>query len=292
MTSEGNAWGPLMAASTMASPAHPRRLHRPAAPGRPILHEIGYPLMLNQLNRHLPVKGTYNVRDLGGYAAGTGETRWRRILRADGLHRLDDAGMEALVAEGVTTVIDLRHADELATHPNPFSANPAVHYHNVSLFDRLAPVSRNRPGSAAGPLHAGAGQPAAGDRPGADDHRRGARRHGAVPLHRRQGPHRHRFGAAARRRRCRSGADRRRLCPHRPDDRADDRGGSSPTLLARPAPMWRRSARCWPRTRQRWPPPLLISKRPTDRQPATSSASGSPPALIARLHDRLVGEVA
>lgn len=96
--------------------------------------------MLNQLNRHLPVKGTYNVRDLGGYAARDGETRWRRILRADGLHRLDEAGMEALVAEGVTTVIDLRHADELATQPNPFSANPAVHYHNVSLFDRLAPV--------------------------------------------------------------------------------------------------------------------------------------------------------
>jgi protein-tyrosine phosphatase len=97
--------------------------------------------MHSQLNRHLPVKGTYNVRDLGGYAAQNGETRWRRMLRADGLHRLDATGMDTLVAEGVTTVIDLRHADELAAQPNPFGGNPAVRYHNVSLFDQLAPTT-------------------------------------------------------------------------------------------------------------------------------------------------------
>lgn len=95
-----------------------------------------------QLNRHLPVKGTFNVRDLGGYATPDGETRWRRILRADGLHRLDAAGMDALVTEGVTTVIDLRHPGELETQPNPFSVHSAVRYHNVSLFDALAPQPR------------------------------------------------------------------------------------------------------------------------------------------------------
>jgi len=94
---------------------------------------------MHQFTRHLPIAGTYNVRDLGGYAIGAGTTQWRRILRADGLHRLDPAGMDALVAAGVTTVIDLRHADELASQPNPFHANAAVSYHNVSLFDRLAP---------------------------------------------------------------------------------------------------------------------------------------------------------
>lgn len=100
---------------------------------------------MHQFNRHLPVAGTYNIRDLGGYAAGAGETRWRRVLRADGLHRLDVEGMATLVAEGVTTVIDLRQAHELAAQPDPFSANPAVHYHNVSLFEQLAPT----PGSGA-----------------------------------------------------------------------------------------------------------------------------------------------
>ncbi|ODT74110.1 tyrosine-protein phosphatase [Devosia salina] len=92
--------------------------------------------------RHLPVKGTFNVRDLGGYGTPAGETRWRRILRADGLHRLDAEGMDALVEAGVATVIDLRHPGELATQPNPFHANPAVRYHNVSLFESLAPTPK------------------------------------------------------------------------------------------------------------------------------------------------------
>lgn len=97
--------------------------------------------MQPQFTRHLPVAGTYNVRDLGGYLIQGGETRWRRLLRADGLHRLDAEGMATLVGAGVTTVIDLRHADELAHQPNPFGSNPAVRYHNVSLFDRLAPAT-------------------------------------------------------------------------------------------------------------------------------------------------------
>jgi protein-tyrosine phosphatase len=98
--------------------------------------------MESQFTRHLPVKGTFNIRDLGGYATAAGETRWRRVLRADGLHRIDAEGMAALIAEGVTTVIDLRHPGEVASHPNPFSVNPIVAYHNVSLFEQLAPTPR------------------------------------------------------------------------------------------------------------------------------------------------------
>lgn len=89
--------------------------------------------------RHLPIKGTYNVRDLGGYATSGGQTQWRRLLRADALHRLDDEGVEAMLASGVATVIDLRHGDELAHQPNPFNGHAAVVYHNVPLLDGLAP---------------------------------------------------------------------------------------------------------------------------------------------------------
>ncbi len=99
--------------------------------------------MQPHVDRHLPIKGTYNVRDLGGYAAATGKTRFRRVLRADGLHRLDADGMAVLVREGVTTVIDLRHPGELVTHPNPFGTGEVVHYHNVSLFDRLEPMTQS-----------------------------------------------------------------------------------------------------------------------------------------------------
>lgn len=92
--------------------------------------------------RHLPIKGTYNIRDLGGYSAGLTTTLWRRVLRADGLHRLDEEGMASLVSEGVHVVIDLRNATELEHQPNPFGRNEAVRYHNISLFDALAPTYR------------------------------------------------------------------------------------------------------------------------------------------------------
>lgn len=92
-----------------------------------------------QPNRHLAIKGTYNVRDLGGYATALGETQYRRLLRADALHRLDEDGVAELVETGVTTVIDLRHGDELRHQPNPFSSHGTMLYHNVSLLDGLAP---------------------------------------------------------------------------------------------------------------------------------------------------------
>ena len=89
--------------------------------------------------RHLPIPGTHNVRDLGGYATASGPTQFRRLLRADALHRLDETGVVTLVDTGVTTVIDLRHDDELSHQPNPFTTHDAVSYHNVSLLDGLAP---------------------------------------------------------------------------------------------------------------------------------------------------------
>ena len=89
--------------------------------------------------RHLPVEGTYNIRDLGGYAAVGGETRWRQILRADALHRLDEAGVAKLVDAGVRTVIDLRHDHELTKAPNPFARIGEVNYVNISLFEQLTP---------------------------------------------------------------------------------------------------------------------------------------------------------
>jgi len=95
--------------------------------------------MQGQYSRHIAVEGTFNIRDLGGYITENGETQWRRVLRADGLHRLDAEGVAVLLDEGVSTVIDLRHDRELAKQPDPFNGHPSVTYHNVSLFEQLAP---------------------------------------------------------------------------------------------------------------------------------------------------------
>lgn len=106
--------------------------------------------MTHPYTRHIALEGTYNIRDLGGYPAGHGGmTRWRRILRSDSLHRLSREAVESLVAEGVSTVIDLRAAQEVAAAPNPFSDHSTVAYLNKSLFDGLIPANMDPEGPAA-----------------------------------------------------------------------------------------------------------------------------------------------
>lgn len=86
--------------------------------------------------RHLQLEGTYNVRDTGGYATEDGQTtRWRTLLRGDSLHQLTNAGQAELVAAGLRTVIDLRHAAELAESPNVFATSTTVRYLNVPLIE-------------------------------------------------------------------------------------------------------------------------------------------------------------
>lgn len=95
--------------------------------------------------RHLPIPGSYNIRDLGGYPTrGGGTVGWRRFLRADSLHRLDRDGIDRLLQEGVTTVIDLRTPAEIAQAPNPLRDSRAVTFVNRPLFDDLAPASLGR----------------------------------------------------------------------------------------------------------------------------------------------------
>jgi protein-tyrosine phosphatase len=91
--------------------------------------------------RRLAWEGVLNARDLGGYpAAGGRETRWGAVVRSDSLGDLTAAGQAALAGYGVRTIIDLRLADEITRHPNPF-AEPGDHgvaYTNVSVIDPAA----------------------------------------------------------------------------------------------------------------------------------------------------------
>ncbi|MGO7367740.1 tyrosine-protein phosphatase [Rhizobium ruizarguesonis] len=97
--------------------------------------------MSQTFDRLLALEGAFNVRDLGGYATRTAETtRWRSVLRGDGLHRLSEGDIDTLLTTGVTTVIDLRNAEETAVEENPFRSHPAVRFHNTSLFHGLAPI--------------------------------------------------------------------------------------------------------------------------------------------------------
>ena len=57
------------------------------------------------------------------------------LVRSDSIAHLTPAGREALVAYGVTTVIDLRTDGEVSKTPNPFVANVGPAYRHLPMID-------------------------------------------------------------------------------------------------------------------------------------------------------------
>ncbi len=86
--------------------------------------------------RHLPLDGTRNVRDVGGYPAADGRrTRWRTLLRSDELTRLDERAQRELLDLGIRHVVDLRWPEELDESPNVFVRSRVVRYTSVPLLE-------------------------------------------------------------------------------------------------------------------------------------------------------------
>lgn len=91
-------------------------------------------------DRHLPLDGTRNVRDVGGYPAGpVRRTRWRTLLRSDELTRLPDHAQRELESIGLRQVIDLRWFDEVEETPNVFRGSPTVRYRSIPLLQEDPP---------------------------------------------------------------------------------------------------------------------------------------------------------
>jgi protein-tyrosine phosphatase len=91
-------------------------------------------------SRRLDWPDCRNTRDLGGLPRPGGLTRTGILVRSDNLRSLNDAGQEAMVAYGVTNVIDLRSESEVATSPSPFAAmesfaGAAPTYTHLALVD-------------------------------------------------------------------------------------------------------------------------------------------------------------
>ncbi len=66
----------------------------------------------------IPVPGTFNFREPGGYPATAGLIRRGKLYRSDGLHSLGDAGRNAIAELGVRLVIDLRDDFEASAQPD------------------------------------------------------------------------------------------------------------------------------------------------------------------------------
>lgn len=85
--------------------------------------------------------GVHNIRDLGGLPIDAGGMTARgRVLRACAMRGLAPEGRAALVAAGLSTVIDLRAVTERAEAPSPFAGMEGIADLHLPLFADLAPL--------------------------------------------------------------------------------------------------------------------------------------------------------
>lgn len=87
------------------------------------------------------ISGTVNFRDIGGYNASGGSTKWRILYRSDALHQLTDEGKNKLRGMGVEKVIDLRDDNERAKFPNELPSTVALTPHPI-FPDALSHIDR------------------------------------------------------------------------------------------------------------------------------------------------------
>ena len=65
--------------------------------------------------RHIPLDGQPNFRDIGGYTANDGrQVRWGTVYRSGELNKLSDRDLDRLAELGIRTVVDLRSEAEIA----------------------------------------------------------------------------------------------------------------------------------------------------------------------------------
>jgi len=95
-------------------------------------------------HRNIPLKGSYNIRDLGGYqTANGGLTHWKTILRSGDMHCLSPEAKVSLLDYGIRTVVDLRRDLELEEKPNGLAESPSITYIHHDLWGSLLPADRS-----------------------------------------------------------------------------------------------------------------------------------------------------
>ena len=86
--------------------------------------------------KHIPLKGAYNVRDLGGYPTTDGRyTQWGLLYRSDALSGLTDGDWRILMNRNVKTIIDLRSLTETAAAK--INTPAGINYYHFSLMKEL-----------------------------------------------------------------------------------------------------------------------------------------------------------
>ena len=97
------------------------------------------------MNRHVPLAGQPNFRDLGGYAASDGRrVKWGVVYRSGELSQLSDDDVGKLSGLGIQTVVDLRSPEEVAARGEgrlpPGSQVVALPIASSDVFAKLIPM--------------------------------------------------------------------------------------------------------------------------------------------------------
>ena len=126
----------LFAGKNVADVDFSRPIASGAGPGKQTLAPAGWacfalhaeerdekePLLLAE--RHLPMAGGYNFRDLGGFAGTNGgRVAWGKFFRTDGLSTLTEGDLAYLTSIPVVTIVDFRTAEENEHAPDKIPAS-------------------------------------------------------------------------------------------------------------------------------------------------------------------------
>ena len=82
--------------------------------------------------KHLPVPGLSNCRDLGGYPAANGVTRYGVFLRSEAPCQVPEAGIDWLRQYGLTVTYDLRSPAEIEWRPSALAQAFPYELHSLS----------------------------------------------------------------------------------------------------------------------------------------------------------------
>jgi protein-tyrosine phosphatase len=92
--------------------------------------------------RLLPLEGSHNFRDLGGYESADGRfVRWGKLYRSDHLADLTDADLASLKRLRIRWLCDFRSAEERAEQPNRLPATDPPSVENLAIAGTSMPVA-------------------------------------------------------------------------------------------------------------------------------------------------------
>ncbi len=93
-------------------------------------------------DRHLPMTGGYNFRDMGGYKTTDGKyVKWGKIFRSDDLHNLTDADLNYLASIPLTSIVDFRSEEETQQAPDKNPSSVKMNYPlSINPGDLMAAV--------------------------------------------------------------------------------------------------------------------------------------------------------